>query len=60
MQRAAERHLAACEAALWDENGVESPAIGPYCGCDTCTVREVLHAGWEALEAAGWRMVPPG
>ena len=25
---------------------------GPYCGCDTCIVREVLDAAWPHLLAA--------
>ena len=48
-QRRAEEHLAACEEALHDELP-ESPATAPYCGCDTCMVREVLAAAWEALQ----------
>lgn len=51
-QRAAETHLAACQEALWaEEEGtdVESPALGPFCGCDTCIVREILHAAWPHL-----------
>jgi hypothetical protein len=49
-QKAAEAHLAACQEAFWDyEEGseeIESPASAPFCGCDTCIVREVLTAGW--------------
>jgi hypothetical protein len=53
-QRAAEVHLEACLEAMWEyeENGVEveSPASAPFCGCNTCVVREVLWAGWQYLE----------
>ena len=53
VQRICEAHLAACQEALWaEENGerpIESPAIGAFCGCDTCVVREVLWAGWNHL-----------
>lgn len=51
-QQAAMEHLAACQDALFAEEGEEldvaagTPAIAPYCGCDTCIVREVLHAAW--------------
>jgi len=48
-QAAAEAHLQACMDAL-DANdaGVawESPASAPFCGCDTCCVRETLYAAW--------------
>lgn len=54
-QKAAEAHLAACEEAqfAWEENAdseVESPASAPFCGCNTCVVREVLFAAWPILE----------
>lgn len=52
-QRAAEEHLAACQEALYAEEdygdtdvAAGSPAIAPFCGCDTCVVREILHAAW--------------
>jgi len=47
-QKAAELHLARCNEALWDDPGVliDSPASAPFCGCDTCVVREVLFAAW--------------
>lgn len=55
-QRAAEAHLEACQEAQWDndEGGdMESPASAPFCGCDTCVVREVLFAAWDIIfEAA--------
>lgn len=55
-QEAAEKHLAACNEALYDydENGAdattESPSVAPYDGCDTCIVREVLYAAWTVIE----------
>lgn len=61
VQRKAEQHLADCnEAAWWDETGEEgpppeSPAFGPYCGCDTCIVREVLSVCWEEMRAEAQR-----
>lgn len=60
-QRAAEKHLAACQEAEWGAEELlgaggeladtpESPACGPFCGCETCVVREVLHAAWPVFE----------
>ena len=58
-QRAAEEHLEACMMVLWAQDQApegmpipESPASAPFCGCDTCVVREVLHAAWTILERA--------
>lgn len=53
-QKAAEEHLDACYEAMWkaeeeDDFAVDSPASGPFCGCETCVVREVLHASYEFL-----------
>lgn len=49
-QHAAEERLAACQEALFAEEMGDavapSPAVGPYCGCDTCMVREILDAAW--------------
>lgn len=52
MQRATEEHLDAvweyhleAESALSDdelEDLGEDPAVGPFCGCTTCQVREAL------------------
>lgn len=52
----AEEHLAACNEAMFDDDGneaidKESPAVGPYCGCETCMIREVLWAAKEELVA---------
>jgi hypothetical protein len=51
-QRAAETRLALC--AEWrdhyendgDEPTEPDPSCAPYCGCDTCVVREILDAAW--------------
>lgn len=54
-QAAAEAHLCACHEALSaDEDGedIESPASAPFCGCETCEVREVLFAAWPFLKLA--------
>lgn len=56
MQTAAERHLAACWEAFYaeeeaeDDQEVPSPAIGPFCGCETCVVREVIAGAWPVIE----------
>jgi hypothetical protein len=53
--RAAVAHLEACGEALYaaeeadDPDAVESPAVGPYCGCSDCDVRETLAAAWPIL-----------
>lgn len=54
-QQAAEKHLAACYDALVEEEDdpekwPESPASAPFCGCETCVVREVLYAAWPVWE----------
>ena len=52
-QRAAEKRLAYCSILLYEEEDVSpsevSKPIAPYCGCDTCVVREVLDAAWPHL-----------
>lgn len=59
-QRAAEARLNAANEWMWMEEDGEFAGLhdeakdgpelaGPYCGCDTCTVREVLHAAWPFL-----------
>ncbi len=69
-QYSAEIHLDLCDAALYaQEAGVEdedellgqapaSPAVGPYCGCQTCVVREVLAIAWPIFHAAALAGVP--
>jgi hypothetical protein len=53
---AAEEHLYACHEALRaeedDVEGVDSPASAPFCGCETCEVREILFAAWPFLKLA--------
>jgi hypothetical protein len=56
MQQAAERHINLVWAAFYqaedDEDGedIVSPAVGPFCGCTTCEVRETLAGAWPAIE----------
>ena len=47
-QKRAEKHLAACMEAL-DDDEIGSPASAPFCGCNTCVIREVLWAVWPLL-----------
>ena len=56
-QRVAEAHLAACSEGLYAEeegesSDFESPASAPFCGCETCVVREVLYAAWPIIADA--------
>jgi hypothetical protein len=44
-QRAAEARLFDCFDGLYDDESGDS-AVGPFCGCYTCIVREVLDAAW--------------
>jgi hypothetical protein len=53
-QQAAEARLAYCQAQLYEDDldDLPEPAeqpCGPFCGCDTCIVREVLDAAWPYL-----------
>lgn len=60
-QRAAEDHIGAvwdywneAESAMTDaeiEDLGPDPAIGPFCGCTTCEVREILHAAVPLIAA---------
>lgn len=55
---AAINHLDQCDAwlAYFDNEDEEErpagqdPASAPYCGCQTCLVREVLYAAWPIIE----------
>jgi hypothetical protein len=52
--QAAIAHLAACFEALDAEEAgesVDSPASAPFCACEDCVVREVLHAAFPILQA---------
>jgi hypothetical protein len=58
MQTAAERHLNAVweahyaqEEAEDEQEEIPSPAVGPFCGCETCIVREVIAGAWPVIEA---------
>lgn len=46
---AARDHFNACMMELHGEID-ESPACAPFCGCDVCIVREILHAAYPLLE----------
>lgn len=48
VQQAAEDHLNACDEAMSEGRSYEK-ALGPYCGCTTCIVREVLGVTWEMM-----------
>lgn len=56
-RQAAVAHLRACQDALYAQEDaepdetIESPAVGLYCACDDCEVREVLAAAYPILEA---------
>lgn len=59
--QAAIDHLDVCDAweAYYEEGEPEGarpagehPAMSPYCGCQTCMVREVLSAAWPVIEEA--------
>lgn len=58
-QRAAEIRLAAASDMLFHDeegepDGLDHPewdeVSAPYCGCDTCIVREVIDAAWPYLK----------
>jgi hypothetical protein len=54
-QRIAAEHVARCDDAMFAaDQGEEvvSPASTLYDGCDTCVIRETLHAIWPHLERA--------
>lgn len=62
MQQAAEDHITAvwdyaneADASLTDEELEDlgpDPAIGPWCGCTTCEVREILTVAIPIMAAA--------
>ena len=54
IQQAGEVRLEGCQDELFDEG--ESISIAPYCGCNTCQVREVIDAAiTELLEIVNER-----
>jgi hypothetical protein len=46
---AAVQHFNECMMEVHGEID-ESPACAPFCGCDVCIVREILHAAYPHLE----------
>jgi len=54
-QRAAELRLMTAVDMLLNEDDGWVPEwdslAGPFCGCDTCVVREVLDAAWPHMRA---------
>ena len=66
-QRAGEERLnliseyeEAAEEGGGEIDGIESPAMAPWCGCPTCVVREVLDAAWPHFMAAAREEVADG
>jgi hypothetical protein len=57
VQRKAEEHLSRCLAAEDEPEEVESPAYAPFCGCETCIVREVLLVCWDEMLEEARRVV---
>lgn len=59
-QRAAEARLFDCMDGLYDDEAGDS-AVGAFCGCYTCIVREVLDAAWPWLYEAATHpdVIPP-
>lgn len=51
-QRAAEARLELADNDLDNEPGTQDDLAGPYCGCYTCVIREVLDAAWPHLAEA--------
>lgn len=59
---AAAAHLQECWDYLSYVNGLvetdnvesvgEDPASAPFCGCDTCQIREILWAAWPFVRAS--------
>jgi hypothetical protein len=39
------------------DRDIPNPAYGPFCGCTTCTVREILSVTWDLMEAEARRRV---
>lgn len=51
--QAAEAHLGLLWAMENGEGDGPEETAGPWCGCETCVIREVLHAAWPyMIEAA--------
>lgn len=59
-QKSAEARLLDCFDGLYDDEAGDS-AVGAFCGCNTCIVREVLDAAWPWLYEAATHpdVIPP-
>jgi len=59
-QRASEARLDDCFEGIYDPDYGDS-AVGAFCGCNTCIVREVLDAAWPWLYQAATPpdVIPP-
>jgi hypothetical protein len=57
VQRKAEKHLMACWEAEDEPTEHDSPAFAPFCGCQTCIVREVLMVCWDEMMEEAKRAV---
>lgn len=58
-------HIETCWMALNDEiddddEPIRSPASEPFCGCQDCETREILHAAWPLLRRAALAGYPEG
>lgn len=56
IQDAAQQHLDRVWAAFFaleedPQAVVDNPAVEPFCGCDTCCVRETIAGAWPVIEA---------
>ena len=55
-QQRAEDRLVLAQALLDDDprNDAAGDLAGPFCGCTTCEVREILDAAWPYLQRLAW------
>ena len=62
-QRSAEERLSLAVDSVWEDDP-EHPAYaimaGPFCGCDTCVVREIIDAAWPFLKEIALMEGPDG
>lgn len=54
-QQLAEQRLEIAHSTLDTvDDALEGELAGPFCGCTTCEVREVLDAAWPFLQRLAW------